>query len=102
MATAKKTVTWGQREPGSVMHMDDGITLRTACGHSFITCHTDRCFRLPADLREERDRALTAEYTEHIKNVANESRRFDVAKRQIENTYLNLAAEGAVDGWEQL
>lgn len=31
-------------EPGSVFRVD-GEELRTACGHSFATCHTDHCFR---------------------------------------------------------
>jgi len=103
MATVKKPeVTWGDaREPGSVMHIGD-VTLRTACGHSFAHCHSDRCFRLPADLRNERDRLLAAAQTEHIKNVAAESRRYAAEKIGIEATYLNLAAEGEFDGWEQL
>lgn len=32
------------REPGSVITID-GQELRTRCGHSFVTCHTNRCFR---------------------------------------------------------
>lgn len=41
-----------RREPGSIIRIEtdqNEITeLRTACGHSFVTCHTDRCFRGPA------------------------------------------------------
>lgn len=33
-----------EREPGSVIRMG-GQELRTACGHSFVTCHTEHCFR---------------------------------------------------------
>lgn len=32
-------------EPGSEIRFDNGIVLRTRCGHSMATCHTDRCFR---------------------------------------------------------
>lgn len=102
MATTSKPVTWGQRENGSVMHMDDGVTLRTACGHSFVTCHTDRCFRLPPELKEQRDRLLTAAQNEHLKNVTGESRRYAEEKLKIEITHRNLAAEGEFDGWEPL
>ena len=101
--TRKPEVTWASdREPGSVMQIEGGVTLRTACRHSFATCHTDRCFRLPPEMREERDRLLAAAQTEHIKNVAAEAVRFDTEKRQINLTYLNLAAEGAIDGFEPL
>ena len=31
-------------EPGSVVCID-GLTLITRCGHSFGTCHTNKCFR---------------------------------------------------------
>jgi hypothetical protein len=41
-----------EHEPGSIIRtgVDEGETaeLRTACGHSFATCHTNRCFRTPA------------------------------------------------------
>lgn len=33
-----------ERESGSEIDID-GLTLRTDCGHSFVTCHTSRCFR---------------------------------------------------------
>jgi hypothetical protein len=89
-------------ENGSVMSFEGGVTLRTSCGHSFATCNTDRCFRLPPELRAERDRLLAAAQTEHIKRVTAEARRFAAEKIQINDTYINLAAEGAVDGWEQL
>jgi PIN domain nuclease of toxin-antitoxin system len=91
MATTKTDRS--QSEPGSVMHMDDGVTLRTACGHSFAHCHTDRCFRLPPELRDERDRLLTAATIEHSKNIASEATRFDSERRSIERTYRDLAAE---------
>jgi hypothetical protein len=32
------------REPGSIIRID-GEDHRTACGHSFVTCHANRCFR---------------------------------------------------------
>lgn len=103
MSATKNPVTWGgQRENGSVMRIEGGVTLHTACGHSFARCHTDRCFRLPAELQAEKDRLLAAAQTEHIKNVVAESRRFATEKIQIETTYLNLDAEGQIDGWEKL
>jgi hypothetical protein len=102
MATTSKTAAWGQREPNSEIRFPNGVTLRTACGHSFVTCHTDRCFRLPPELKEQRDRLLAAAQTEHLKNVTSESRRYTTEKTQIEITYRNLAAEGEFDGWEKL
>jgi len=36
----------GDREDGSVIMVGD-VRLRTRCGHSFVTCHTERCFRRP-------------------------------------------------------
>ena len=33
-----------EREPGSVIVID-GQELRTACGHSYVTCHTSTCFK---------------------------------------------------------
>lgn len=39
----------GEREPGSVIRIEvdagEIVELRTACGHSFVTCHADHCFR---------------------------------------------------------
>ena len=101
MATTNSRRSRPDRETGSEINVDN-VTLRTACGHSFKTCHTERCFRLPPELREERDRLLAAAQTEHIKNVLSESRRFAEEKLRISNTYLNLAAEGEIDGWEPL
>lgn len=36
----------GDRERGSVINVE-GLTLATRCGHSYVTCHTDRCFKDP-------------------------------------------------------
>lgn len=91
----------GEREPGSEFNTGIEI-LRTDCGHSFATCHRYRCFRLPPETRAERDRKLNAAATEHVKAVLNETTRYENEKRQINRTYLNLAAEGEVDGWEVL
>lgn len=33
-----------EREPNSILIID-GKELRTECGHSIVTCHTDKCFR---------------------------------------------------------
>lgn len=59
---ARVPVTLAEREPGSEVRFDHlragGMTLRTPCGHSLVTCHTDRCFRnsertVPPDVRKE-------------------------------------------------
>jgi hypothetical protein len=89
---AGSTTTEAAREPGSVM-MIEGTELRTACGHSFVTCHTSRCFRLPPDLRAERDRVVTAAAVEHEKNLIREADRFAAELRRIETTYRARAAE---------
>ena len=33
------------RDPGSVIRQEGMRVLITACGHSFVTCHTDKCFK---------------------------------------------------------
>ena len=87
------TTTEPDREPDSVIR--NGITeLRTACGHSFITCCTDRCFRLPLALRAQRDRLRSAATIEHEKNLAREAARFAAELDRIDATYRGLAQGG--------
>lgn len=38
------TATGAEREPGSEIELG-GFVYRTACGHSFATCHVGTCFR---------------------------------------------------------
>lgn len=82
-----------QREPGSVIHIDS-TELRTACGHSFVTCHSNRCFRLPPALLAERNRMLTAATIEHEKILAREAGRFAAELNLIDATYREQAASG--------
>jgi hypothetical protein len=86
------------REAGSTMYSENSagerIELSTACRHSLVTCHTDRCFRLPPDLRAERDRMLNAATTEYNKALVSAYEQFTQAKRNIEAAYRRLAANG--------
>ena len=60
------------REPGSVIRID-GQELRTACGHSFATCHTDRCFRSPPALADDDSEAEADAATLRASFAANPS-----------------------------
>lgn len=70
----KRYQSWAQpetstREPGSIIHLE-GTELRTACGHSYRTCHTNHCFR-PGQIRAQRDAAALDEIAAALKSPAN-------------------------------
>lgn len=40
------------RKPGSWFRIDEDTVVETECGHSFVTCHTDKCFLKEENMEE--------------------------------------------------